>query len=150
MKKYICIYVGNHKPTDEQVRELREKFNCDDIITINPPPLTPDALKSTDEADRIVQEILARITKGNRYYLWTQFPQVDLKLASLYAETRLLKHLSSAYLPYPYNKLSLIKAFILPMTERRVIEEKLENGQIKKTSLFEHKGFTIVLKWNTR
>jgi len=146
MRKYICIYVGNHKPTEEQLRELRNVFMCSEVITINPPPLSTNSIKSAEETVTIINEILSKISATNLYYLWVQFPQVDIKLAAVYAESKILKHFSSiCQLPAPYDKLARIKAFILPMTERKVIEEKLENGQIKKTSIFEHKGFTTVL-----
>jgi len=144
--KTICIYVGNHKPTDEQVKELKEKFSCTEVIIINPPPLSPNLFESAKETTEIIYEVLSKIDTKNSYYLWVQFPQVDIKLAVLYAEVRILKHFPFIYkCPPPYDKLTQVKAFILPMTERRVTEEKLENGQIKKTSIFEHKGFTIVL-----
>jgi len=127
----ICVYVGNHQPTDEQLTELEDKWGCEKTWVINPLPLPPNET-SSKIADQIVSELIKKIRDVNaEVYLWVQFPQVDLKL--VHEWTKEVK---------PLRK---VCGFLLPMTERKVEETKLSNGSVKKTSIFQHKGFIKVL-----
>jgi len=135
-----CVYVGNHKPTEEQLKELKERYGVQDVIVMNPKPLSP-TIESVKEATTIIEEIISKLDKPT--IAWIQFPQIDLRLTYLWAKANLAPDSFNDY--KRMEALKNIEAFVLPMTERKVREEVTEDGCLKKTSIFQHKGFVTVL-----
>ena len=124
MKKVFIVM--NHKLTDEQIRELKEKYGVEEIVYM-PEELakkfgqvTPDTVSST--AREIVNWIDAEKDAYGDTYVVVQGHNALVMQIVLLLSTRWIKCL------YAYS-------------ERVSLEEKLDDGTVTKKSCFKHRGF---------
>jgi len=131
------LKILNHDLTPAQIKELEKIFLEPVEIEELPEYLREELLNTPSDEDalkNLARRVVEEIFPDNFSYAGIIFPAGSP--AFMWLMARYCKSLEDGSGKYP--------RYLFSHSERRVIEEKLENGRIIKKSVFQHKKWIIL------
>ena len=134
MKKVLKIL--NHKLTPAQTKELEEEVFLEEVGVEELPEELRQELLNTPADEGSLKDLANQVVSivFNKSYDGIIFPAGSP--AFMWLVARYCKSLEKDYGKHPH--------YLFSHSERRVIEEKLEDGRVIKKSVFQHKKWIIL------